>query len=229
MQLSTFFIAGLVTVLSSVCSAQQSFGGRRIGQRPSSCAELEVPCNEDAECVELQLVFWGKSVRAVCVPQDKLPDPSCDELGCGENACVVRKGVATLVAACVATSCDEVTCDEDTECVELGFGDGVRAVCVPQSQAPDPSCDEMDCGEVDCVVRKRGRAFEAACVATSCDQLDCGENACVVRKGASTLEAACVATSCDELDCGEGNVCVVRTKGANTKAVCIPGEFYISK
>ena len=84
----------------------------------------------------------------------------------------------------------------------MGFGRKarVRAKCVRQRVVPDPSCDDLDCGNGTCVVRKRGRvrALEAVCVEP-------------------------VITSCDVLDCGN-DVCIVRNKGRKSRAVCLSGE-----
>ena len=133
-------------------------------------------------------------------------------------------------------SCDEVSCSGNTQCVEIKVGFGrkarVRAKCVRQRVVPDPSCDDLDCGNGTCVLRKRGRALRAVCVApatTSCDDLDCGNGTCVVRKRGRSLEAVCVEpviTSCDELECGN-DVCIVRNKGRKSRAVCVSGEVNV--
>ena len=127
MQSSTFFIVCLVAALALVCSAKRGFGGQRPGQVPSSCDELVVPCDGDTECVEVTL---AKKVRAVCVPQGRLPSPSCDELDCENLTCLVRKRGKTLVAACVATSCDQLECENDTVCVVRNKGAITKPVCI---------------------------------------------------------------------------------------------------
>jgi len=170
--------------LGEACSALAAF----------ACASGDCrDFGDDSRCTQ---------VCAVGVPGECPEEFYCDEVGCGEAACVAGvRGPSILGDACTLdTDCENLACVET--------GDGARCLrpcsadsaCTAGETCVDP--DEDGCG--GCAPTGDGAPFDAPCAAGS----DCASGLCVVDAFGALCSTPCADGCPDGFACDPEDHCV---------------------